>query len=190
MTGSLNRYLRYLRLTFKEYYKIIITCTREACTRIRSNMKILLVIDTERIPAHSKISNVYKGVLDRENEVAVIDMAAGKVAHAVFSDIVSYKSDLVITFDFAGFELKTELNMISYNTLTCRVAHILTSMKQDKDNMAQQLNLSHFVAVPKETDVEIFSLEHRNFPNVLYAPIVEEQFVSEWFKTARKEMWL
>lgn len=153
-------------------------------------MKIVMVIDTGRRPEHRKISDIYINALSVENDIYLVDMSSGKPWHVLFAEIVSYKCDLVVAFDCAGFELKTELNMLSYNTLTCRVAHIFTDMKQKASDLSEQFNLSHFVYLPQGTGFEEFAGEHKNMPNVFMAPLTTEQEVADWFETARKDMWL
>lgn len=153
-------------------------------------MKILIVIDTRKRPEHKKTENIYRDILGTENEICIVDMASGKPDYVIFNEIAASDSDLVITFDLAGFNLKTELNTISYNTLTCRVAHILSDMNQPGDRLDEQLNLSHFMYLPDGTDLSEFAAGHKNIPNVSVAPALGEDSIRKWFADAKKEMWL
>jgi len=66
--------------------------------------------------------------------------------HEKYYVIRNYQKDLLITFDCAGFEFRTENDTLSYNNMGFRMAHILFhGMHEYREELRQQMNFSMFV---------------------------------------------
>jgi len=154
-------------------------------------MKILFIINSSRHKKHNKLMNDVKTALESKHEYLLVDMAANKELHLLYRDIIASHANLVITFDMAGFELRTEGNETSLNLLTQRVVHLLFDKPYKyQAELSEWLNLSHFLFVPADTDIDEFVANHSNIPNVMAMPDWNNNSISEWFERISKELML
>lgn len=80
-------------------------------------------------------------------------------------DFDSSKYSLIITFDMAGFHLKTLTNNIWYNLLPLKQLHILTVSKNDLfDYLNKPLSISMFFYTTSEEIKNTLIKKHENIP--------------------------
>lgn len=155
-------------------------------------MNIVFVINARETSDHVKKYELYKAAIGSGHTYTCIDMSCGKLLHEIYGDIAKAPKDLVITFDLAGLELRSELNTPSLNGLRCRVAHIifneavLKKIDPEKDFMS----LAHFFYLPESVDIGTFKIMHRNISNISLKPDDTELSIKNWFAEACDEMML
>lgn len=155
-------------------------------------MKIAIIINSIRYKNHTEKAEIFKRVLgNKVNELLLIDMNSRLKDYEIFYQLRDYKPDLVITFDLAGFELRTELNDISLNILPCRMAHILFDKSYKYPELKSVLlNISHFVVVLNGEDINLFRQSCRGIRNVMAGSLSDENEINIWFELFCKEAWL
>lgn len=111
----------------------------------------VIVIDTKKYPEHKKMSGKIKEMvqsgelLEGVTEMQVVDMAQAGPLYEKYFQICSYTPTFVITLDLAGFELRTEGDGYSYNTIPCRMAHFLfEAAEMYREILAGEFNFSMF----------------------------------------------
>ncbi len=125
-------------------------------------MRILYLIDSKK--------NYHKRILPQFLEITggeVIDMADPIPLSDMYFRIEEYRPDVVITFDLAGFELRTSSDTLSLNNIYARMAHILfgSSGNYGADIKARQ-NLSMFTYIPDGEDCSEFLRRNPLIANV------------------------
>lgn len=163
-------------------------------------MKMLFVINSEKYPYHIDMLSLFTEIAGEYGIFQVLDMADNISFSQKYDRIVQCRCDLLISFDCAGFEFRTETNTLSYNNLGCRMAHILfRGMHEYREELRQQMNFSMFVFSEREEDVSAISERCFNIPNIElmerleYSQCKEEntgknrQIIAEWFKHIIKE---
>ncbi len=129
-----------------------------------SIMKILYLINTKEHDYHRLLITDFSGVIPGD----VIDMADGCNLGKRYHEIEAADPDVVITFDAAGFELRTGNDTLSMNNISARMAHILFH-KSEKyaDELKYRQNLSMFTFIPKDEDLKECIKSFPAVPNIL-----------------------
>lgn len=130
----------------------------------------IIVMDTKKHPEHKALSEIIKeivqsGNLLKENtKLRTVDMALEMPLHEKYFQICSGTPEFVITFDLAGFELRTENDGYSYNTIPCRMAHfLLGETEQYREILAGEFNFSMFFYAYPQSCQEI----QKEYPELL-----------------------
>lgn len=120
-------------------------------------MKIAIVINTGEYKRHSKMGEVFFNALrEKGYEIKIIDLGKDIPAHEKSGMIKQVQPQLIITFDMAGFELRTTLDSASYNVMPYRMAHILPGEYPLYSKWLQEsMNFSMFFYALSETAEEI-----------------------------------
>lgn len=154
-------------------------------------MKVLFIIHSRNNKKHTSIVDTYKQGMGAGNEYQVLDMACGKALHIIYQELQAARPDLVMTLDCAGFEMKTEMDSISLNKLTCRVAHLLFDAPYKyKNYLQEEFNLSHFFYFAVTSDLAKVQSMYPNLPNYGLLPTLDEHAIAEWFQQTLTEMEL
>lgn len=127
-------------------------------------MKIVIVINTGEYKRHSKMGEVFSNVLrEKGYEINTIDLGKDISPHEKSGMIKQVQPHLIITFDMAGFELRTTLDSASYNVMPYRMAHILPGEYSLYSKWLQEsMNFSMFFYAPVKTAEEI----KKNHPEI------------------------
>lgn len=157
-------------------------------------MNMSLVINSKKYPYHEKLVNLFSDQAKEYGSLAVFDMASFEPLHEMYHRIAANKCDLLISFDCAGFEIRTTNDLLAYNKFGCRMAHILfQKMGEYGENLRQQMNFSMFVFSVIQEDVFLIRKDFPNIPNIewLDAPggclsvgqgiPKSNTWISEWF---------
>lgn len=158
-------------------------------------MKIMFVINSKRYSYHKDILRNFTETAEGYGIFQTLDMGDNLSLSAKYDRIVKSECDLLISFDCAGFEFRTETNTLSYNNFGCRMAHILfRSMDEYREELRQQMNFSMFVFSERVDDVSAISERYPNIPNIELMERLEHsqcknenirknrQIVMEWFR--------
>lgn len=97
-------------------------------------MKVLLIIDSGIHPEYIQISQFFFAeIVHRSSLCEMLDMHNLKFQlHEKFYAIENAKPDLIITFDFAGFECRNGMGDVSLNRIPCRMAHLILHENESK----------------------------------------------------------
>lgn len=90
------------------------------------------------------ISNTNRNV---NCEVFYIDTSNNMMRNKLSSSIGSYNPDLLVSYNLAGFELKTLADSLLYNLIDCRQFHIIKEKRLPNEkylNILRSLNLFLF----------------------------------------------
>lgn len=129
-------------------------------------MQITLVINSKKYSYHKNMVALFQEILAKYADCRLFDMADNMPLHEKYYAIAGSECDFLISFDCAGFELRTEGDSLSYNNMGCRMAHILfQGMHEYREELKQQMNFSMFVFSMKEEDVLTMQEKHPNIPN-------------------------
>jgi len=154
-------------------------------------MKIVILMDTVKYSNHHVYAEKIEKALAAGNNFFVYNMSSGKPFHEAYRIIEGEKPELIITLDCAGFELKTELNSLSLNCLHCRAIHMLFEKTYKYGDLLDNLfSLSHFMFLPKGSDVSRFKETHNNIAYVGEMPNMIVEALEKWFAEVRIEMEL
>ena len=158
-------------------------------------MKLLFVINSEKYPYHTKMLSLFVEAAKKYGTYQIINMADNLLPSVKYEQMVKSGCDLLISFDCAGFEFRTETNTLSYNNFGCRMAHILfRGMHEYREELRQQMNFSMFVFSVRSEDVSAISERYPNIPNIElmerleYGQCNEEdtrknrQVIGRWFR--------
>lgn len=125
--------------------------------------KTLYLINTKEYPYHKNIVSDFTKVIPGE----VIDMSQGSPLHEIYYEIEKKSPNVVITFDLAGFELRTGSDTLSLNGLYARMAHIIFSKKNvNSSNLKLRQNLSMFTYIPEGIGVDEVKRTCPEVPNI------------------------
>lgn len=157
-------------------------------------MKTVFVVNQRKYPYHEKFLDLFVKNAEKYGDVQIFDMSSTQLLHEIYYKIAASECDLLISFDCAGFELRTENDTLSYNKLGCRMAHILfRNMRDYGENLKQQMNFSMFVFSVIQEDVSKIQKNFSNIPNIewlemprdcqLLGKVNQEDrsWVQEWF---------
>lgn len=137
----------------------------------------ILVIDTKKHPEHKKLAAVIKELVQSGNllegmiELGTVDMAQKLPLHEIYFQISSAMPEFVITLDLAGFELRTEGDGYSYNTIPCRMAHFLLGEPEKyREILAGEFNFSMFFYAAQKSCAAI----QKEYPELLNVCVMDE----------------
>lgn len=109
---------------------------------MRSDISILIVINSKKYKYHKDFVKVMSTLTET---VSVVDMSSDKLLHELFYEIDGSSSKMIMTLDFAGFELRTEMDNISLNSISKRIVNVLFHKKNHyTDELKYRQNLSMF----------------------------------------------
>lgn len=147
-------------------------------------MKIEIVINSGIYSVHKKIAEVFTKVLqEREYEFFIIDLGVDMPAHEKVQMIKQNQPHLIITFDMAGFELRTTLEHATYNVMPYRMAHILPGEYLLYSKWLQEpMNFSMFFYASDKTAEEI----KKNHPETENVYSVDTFSSSRWWDDDNK----
>lgn len=109
-------------------------------------MNAAFVINTKKNPEYSDVYRKLAAAFEKKGfTAAVVDMGEERPLHEQFFRLRNIKPQLVITFDLAGFEMRTLQETPSFNIISCRMAHlIMKADKETEDCLNVPLNFSMF----------------------------------------------
>lgn len=163
-------------------------------------MKILLIIDTKKYKYHNEIFVDFENAIVNffenrgENSLNVFDMGMEGLDYEKFSYIQNLSADLIVTLDCAGFDMTTTGDNLSYNNLTCRMAHVL--IKNDASFsrfLKYRQNFSMYTYCPEDENMGIKQGKFPEITNIgemkklVYKNIDDEDHKDN---VAKIEMWL
>lgn len=135
-------------------------------------MKLLILINNKNNKYHNELANKFLKIFN-EADGQVIDLSSGKPLHEIFYEIKAYKADVIITVDFAGFELVTEDDTLSLNNIHARIVNVLLhGVDCYKKELKYRQNLSMFTYLSKrgidnvDDFIKAFRKNHPQIPNV------------------------
>ena len=126
-------------------------------------MKILYIINSKEYSYHKNIITDFT----RNIPGMVFDMGDGADYGMRYHEIEANSPDVIITFDLAGFELRTGGDTLSLNNLYARMAHILFH-KPDYygNNLRLRQNLSMFTYIPCDENILEYGSRYPEIPNI------------------------
>lgn len=135
-------------------------------------MKILYLIDEKKYSYHKYLVKLFLPIIPGE----VYDMSGLDALYEKFNYIRDYSPNVIISFDLAGFELRTVDNTLSLNGIYCRQANILfqKATVYGQDLMHRQ-NLSMYTYVCAKDDSDKLKETYREVPNIYRMPEI-------WYK--------
>lgn len=137
-------------------------------------MKTIFVINVKQYSYHKRILEFLAEAAKKYGEVQVFDMSENIPLHEQYYRLQEAGADFLVSFDCAGFELRTENNTLSYNHFGCRMAHLLFRHREEyREALRQQMNFSMFVFSAKEKDVLFLQKHLPNIPNAEWLEIPE-----------------
>lgn len=140
-----------------------------------SVVKTVFVVNLQKYPCHKKLLELFAIQAGRYGDFEIFDIASGEPLHEIYYKIAAGGYSLLISFDCAGFELRTESDTLAYNQLGCRMAHILFHERDEYgENLSQQMNFSMFVFSSVREDVVFLQKNFPNIPNIEWLEIPEE----------------
>lgn len=133
-------------------------------------MKTLIITNRERFPEHDKRSfQLLKSLKDIGIEGEIYNIRKDKPLYIQFFEIQKINAPLIISFDFAGFEFRTEQEEISLNLLYGRIAYILLNhWKIYENSWKERMNFSMFIYCQGEEEAKRVGQEYPNVPNLGY----------------------
>ncbi len=130
-------------------------------------LKIVVIINTLDHKNHQDIAARLKRALS-DHEVIIFDLNCCMQEHERYYTIRDMRADLIITLDMAGFEMKNIMGVISYDSLKCRMAHLLFDKAYKYSEKLECLqNLSMFTYIRQEEDADEFGKNWPTVPNVM-----------------------
>lgn len=152
-------------------------------------MKIVFIVEPYDKSGVAK-ANVMKSALGNSNEYIFVNMDSGKAIHEYYFDIVNAGANLIVSINGAGLELRTETDEPSLNLIRARVMHLCFATDKCEKLFHEWLNLSHYVFINVENDLEEFCKMHLNLPNVYRLPKWDSENIMQWFEKMSREMML
>lgn len=130
-------------------------------------MRTTIITNCRKYPYHKEILSLFLNEASKYGISRAFDMADKSISLLeIYHQIEDSNCDLLISFDCAGFEFRTEINSLAYNTLSCRMAHILFQKMQEYGNcLKQQMNFSMFLFSMFDSDVSAIQEKYPNIPN-------------------------
>ena len=129
-------------------------------------MSVVIIMDTGRHAGHRAVADTLSSILEKNWEVHLVDMSGKEPMHEKFYEIVRCGPPFVITLDLAGFELKTELETPSLNSVPCRMAHILfEEIEEYAGILKERFNFSMFFYC-REKVAEQIKGRYPDVPNI------------------------
>jgi len=113
-------------------------------------MNTMIIFDKNTAKdSHFQVENLTKEVgeyISQYGPVRYLEIKDDKPLHEYFFDIRNSNSDLYITIDGAGFNLRTESDKPSYNQIHGRFFHIFSTTSPDFIKLVDETsaNLAHF----------------------------------------------
>jgi len=157
-------------------------------------MKVLIIIDTKKYKKHKEMAEMFKTALS-EHIVDIYDMGCDAPEHEKFYAIKAAMGNVGITFDCAGFEMVNITEVLSYNSFTIRMAHIIFDKVYKFDEALKHMqNLSMFTYVSEGENMEKVKAQYTLIPNLDQHQLKVEALGSEqirsWFSEFCKEAML
>lgn len=162
-------------------------------------MKTLYLINSEKYNYHKELIKDFLIVIPGE----IIDMGDGKDYGERFREIDSIHPDIIITYDLAGFELRTGSDTLSLNNIYARMAHILFhKTNYYGGNLRLRQNLSMFTYIPCEENISECRSLYPEIPNICeFVSIMykadndtdhkyNQSNIREWWETFKKDAML
>lgn len=154
--------------------------------------RIALVVNTEQYRYHKEVSELFRETICSfypSIMIELFDMAKTQVLHEMYFALRDYDPQQLISFDCAGFTLRTENDTLSYNLFGCRMAHILfQEMERYRGELRQQMNFSMFVYSMRERDVDAISARYPNIPNASLMERLEYKDLNEKTREKNREI--
>lgn len=131
-------------------------------------MKTLIITNKERFPEQDKRSSQFlKSLKNMGIEGEIYNIHRDKPLHIQFLEIQKRNAPLIVSFDFAGFEFRTEQEEISLNLLYGRIAYILLNHWKIYENpLKERMNFSMFIYCQGEEEAKRVRQEFPDVPNV------------------------
>lgn len=136
-------------------------------------MKILLIIDTKTYKYHNEVFVDFETALvnyfgdSEDDSLEVVDVGIDEAEHVIFNYIKESEPDLMITLDFAGFNMLTTGNAISFNSIPCRMAHVLFKGKDSYSNyLKYRQNFSMFTYFPEGENIDTLKGRYNWITNI------------------------
>ena len=154
-------------------------------------MKVLIVVNSKKYSYHkSAAENLSRGI-NSIADVAIYDMEPNIASHEHFFAIKDVNPDVLITLDCAGFDMLTTGKILAYNTMPCRMAHIIIDKEYKlKNELSNRMNLSMFAYFAPNHDIDELSKKYPDIPNILKynEGLCEDEACSrQWFEDFLKE---
>lgn len=142
-------------------------------------MKIKIIINNRIYRDQKRITEAFeKELQEKKYEVNIIDLGKDIPAHEKSGMIKQGQPHLIITFDMAGFELRTTLDSASYNVMPYRMAHILPGEYSLYSKWLQEsMNFSMFFYASVKTAEEI----KKNHPEIENVYSVDTFSTPRWW---------
>lgn len=142
-------------------------------------MKIEIVINSAIYREHKKIADTFIKILqEKEYGIIIVDLGADVPVHEKSQMIKQEQPHLLISFDMAGFELRTTLDYATYNVMPYRMAHILPEEYSLYSKWLQEsMNFSMFFYAASKTAEEI----KKNHPETENVYSVDAFSNSRWW---------
>lgn len=133
-------------------------------------MKIIVVIDSSKYKNHKEEFLKLEGRCHKANySVGLLDISESLAEEEQYAALVREDADWIISFDMAGFSLRTELDSASYNNLHCKMAHILFRQMDEYLYLNNRMNFSMFLFLVSDNynrELQQFKTKHPNLPNL------------------------
>lgn len=153
-------------------------------------MKVSLLYYSKNRTHGKLIEDIISAALKNE-EIVKTDLSAKKPLHEIFFELSRFNPDLIISLDGAGFEMRTEMDDPVFTQMPQRMMFLFFDKPYKyNDIMNEWLNLSHYVFVPEDTDIQQFAKAHPNIPNIQKLPTWNEECFHSWFEEYCREMML
>ncbi|MBO4266074.1 MAG: hypothetical protein J5910_02690 [Lachnospiraceae bacterium] len=125
--------------------------------------RILYLINSKEYNYHKRMAEDFCAIIPGN----ILDMSDGKAPAERYYEIEEMHPEVIITFDLAGYELRTGNDTLSLNNIYARYAHILfhRSERYGNDLKCRQ-NLSMFTFVTEGEDINAFRERFPEIPNV------------------------
>lgn len=125
-------------------------------------MKILYLIKSREFPYHKEIIKDFLVHVPGE----VYDLSEGD-PDLIYKDMETLNPDVVITFDYTGYEFRTISDTLSLNNMYAKMAHILFHKASYYGRkLYDRQNLSMFTFLPKGGNIEACREQYREVPNI------------------------
>ena len=133
-------------------------------------MNILVLSCNDKYKYHKRlVADIEEAIVTYNPDATVkqYNLVASVPGHEHYAHIASVKPDVMITLDFAGFDIKTSGDTLGYNGFSFRVVNILfQKLYKYSDEMKLRQNMSMITCIPHEAEISDV-LKDGNIPNVL-----------------------
>lgn len=148
-------------------------------------MNITVIYNSKKNHSHPEKRNILSEAIG-EQKFTYVDMAVNKQLHEIYNLIVASNPQLIVTFDFAGFELRTENDSASLFMIPCRGAHFVFDYNKSSAYFDEEYYLGQYLFVSREYDISKLS-SRVAIPDIEYMPQFDEASLKEWFAGFKKE---